>query len=113
VTTVLPGYSGTVAVHEAVPEATPESPVDVVQRTSRRPISSEALPAIAIVAAEVETTVVVGDVIRIDGGVRSDEDVDGGGGGGVTGGVTGSGTVAGGSVIVGCELVGGGTSRAP
>jgi hypothetical protein len=89
VSTVVPMYSGAVALHADVPDATPAAPVDDVHRTSATPLSSAAAPDIVKLAAVVSTFVFAGEVIRRAGGVVSP--VSRGGGGGVTGGGGGGG----------------------
>lgn len=71
VITVVPTYKGTVALQFAVPAATPLAPVEEVHRTTSRPLSSHANPAIARLGADVVTTVRDGDAIRRLGGVLS------------------------------------------
>jgi hypothetical protein len=71
VITLLPTSSGTLADHFVVPEAVPESPVEVVHVTAATPTLSLAVPLTAMEAADVATIVNPGETMLSDGGVVS------------------------------------------
>src|SRR5271157_5465156 len=94
VTTLLPTRSDTLADHFVVPEAVPESPVELVHFTVATATLSLAVPLIAMEAEEVATMVNAGETILSDGGVVSAL-AAGFTGGATTGGCTGGGTTGG------------------
>ena len=104
VTTLVPVNKGTVALHEVVPDAVPESPPDVVHLTLATATLSAAVPPNARLDAVVETIVEPGVVICSVGGAVSPPaggDVGGGGdGGGGLGAGGGFGTDGGGAGVV-------------
>ena len=89
VTAVVPTSSGTSADQLLVPEAPPELPVEADHRTIVTPTSSSAVPLMVIEAEEVDTMLEPGDVMRNEGGVRSEPPCGGAGGGGAVGGCGG------------------------
>lgn len=78
--TVSPTSSGTEADQDVVPEATPASPLEVVQATCVTPAASLAVPLTVNHAEVVETMVVPGTLMARVGGVPlpDPEGVDGG-----------------------------------
>ena len=103
----MPTSSGTVADQLLVPEAVPESPVELVHFTAATPTLSVAVPLTAMETKDVATTVNAGETILSDGGV-----VSGLVGGVTTGGVTTGGTTTGGTTTGGTTTGGttGGTT---
>jgi hypothetical protein len=71
VTTLLPSNSGTLADQFVVPEAAPESPVELLHFTAATPTLSLAVPLTTMEAEDVATIVNAGDTIVSDGGVVS------------------------------------------
>ena len=71
-----------VADQEAAPAAVPESPVPVDHLTDATPVSSDAVPATVMDAAEVERMVEPGVTMRMEGAVVSLGGAAGGSGGG-------------------------------
>ena len=76
VITVFPTSKGIEAVHTVVPEATPASPLDVLQRTEAA--LDEAVPLTVKAAALVATMVAAGTLTVRDGGAPAGEGFDGG-----------------------------------
>ncbi len=74
---LVPATSGTLAIQLAVPAALPEAPTELLQVTEV--VSAEAVPPIAMPAAEVETTVSAGEVIFNAGGAVGAGGLAGGG----------------------------------
>lgn len=70
---LMPTSSGTSALHEAVPEATPLRPAAALQVTSATPEASRALPASRMLAPEVALPVEAGEWMTSDGAVVSPE----------------------------------------
>ena len=105
VITFVPTNNGMFADQDVVPDAAPESPVELVHLTAATPTLSLATPLTVAVAALVETIVNPGDLICSDGGVVSLEPVGGVGpvgvGAGVGAGVGGVGAGVGAGVGVG------------
>jgi hypothetical protein len=94
---LLPIASGTSALHQRVPVAVPDFPVEVVHFTATTAVLSELVPVIRIEAELAERMVVVGYVIRRAGAMGSF--------GSGLGGVGGVGGVDGGSAgLAGSEL---------
>ncbi len=71
VITLVPTSRGTLADHDAVPAATPASPVEVVHLTEVTPTLSLAIPLIAITGALVAMMVNPGEWICSEGAVVS------------------------------------------
>src|ERR1039458_658551 len=109
VTTLLPTSSDTLADHIVVPEAVPESPVELVHFTAATATLSLAVPLTVMEAEEVATIVNAGEPILSDGGVVSAL-VAGSTTGGFTGGTTTGGSTTGGSTGGGGGVMVGGTA---
>jgi hypothetical protein len=73
-TMFVPKSRGIEAFHEPVPPATPAYPEEVDHRTDVTPMLSVAVPATAILGADVETRVIAGYVIRSPGETLSEDD---------------------------------------
>ena len=81
---LFPSNSGIpAAVHDSVPVALPEAPVELVQVTEVT--LADAVPLSVMLASDVETMLIGGEVIANDGGPEGVGGVGGAGGGGATG----------------------------
>jgi hypothetical protein len=97
------------ADQDAVPAATPASPVEVVHLTAVTATLSLAVPLMAMAGALVETMVKPGDLISSEGAVASPGVVGGGTAGGAGGAVGGAGVGVGVGVGFGVGVGAGGT----